>query len=242
MSDPLKFDPPDQMIATRPIAKSIRPTSHSPHTLRMRSDDPIFPIAIEQIGLAVTTLIGWTGVHLSEHIPSKWRLRKASTRLKALETLVRWLILFMALQLDLEPPKPRPAPTKSASVPEPETTDGVELVEFPRARSVSLSLVPQLMDFSERPDLSHLPRNTTPAHIAARRFSRRIIALQKVLDAPEAHAKRLARHLSKLRKSGEPKPLLMPTSTPTGLSPEIGLLHGGLAHQLREALKAWDSS
>ncbi|MEO1405877.1 MAG: hypothetical protein AAFV54_05225, partial [Pseudomonadota bacterium] len=193
----------------------------------MRSDDPVFPIAIEQIGLAVTSLIGWTGVHIAEYVPSKWRLGKASTRLKVLETLVRRLILFMALQLDLEPVKSRPAPAKSTNASEPETSDGVELVEFPRARSASLSLVPQLMDFSERPDLSHLSRNTTPTYIAAKRFSRRIIALQRILDAPEAHAKRLARHLSKLRKFGEPKPLLIPTAVPTGLSPEIGLLHGG---------------
>ncbi|MEO1406037.1 MAG: hypothetical protein AAFV54_06050 [Pseudomonadota bacterium] len=208
----------------------------------MRSDDPIFTIAIEQIGLAVTSLIGWTGVHIAEHIPSKWRLRKAGTRLKALETLVRRLILFMALRLDLEPATVRSAPTKLDNASEPETPDGVELVAFPQGRSVSLSLVPQLIDFSERPELSHLPRNTMPIHIAAKRFSRRIIALQKVLDAPEAHAKRLAEHLYKLRKSGEPKPLLIPVTVPAGLSPEIGLLYGGLAHQLRDALKAWDSS
>ncbi|MEM7662330.1 MAG: hypothetical protein AAF292_08760 [Pseudomonadota bacterium] len=208
----------------------------------MRSDDPIFPIAIDQIGLAVTSLIGWTGVHIAEYIPSKWKLRKAGTRLKALETLVRRLILFMALQLDLEPAKPRPASSKPQDTTTPDIIDGVELVEFPRARSASLSLVPQLVDFSERPDLSHLPRNTTPTHIAAKRFCCRIIALQKVLDAPDAHAKRLARHLSKLSKSGEPKPLLIPAAVPTGLPPEIGLLHGGLAHQLRDALKVWDSS
>ncbi|MEM7663153.1 MAG: hypothetical protein AAF292_12975 [Pseudomonadota bacterium] len=192
--------------------------------------------------MAVTNLIGWTGVHIAEYVPSKWRLRKAGTRLKALETLVRRLILFMALQLDLEPPKPRPAPTKSANASEPENSEGVELVAFPQARSVSLSLVPQLIDFSERPDLSDLPKNTTPIHIAAKRFSRRILALQRVLDAPDAHAKRLARHLSKFRTSGEPKPLLMPTAVPAGLSPEIGLLHGGLAYQLHQALKSWDSS
>ncbi|MEM7661619.1 MAG: hypothetical protein AAF292_05180 [Pseudomonadota bacterium] len=208
----------------------------------MRSGDPIFPIAIEQIGLAVTSLIGWTGVHIAEHIPSKWRLRKASTRLKALETLVRRLILFMALQLDLEPAKPRPASAKSEDTTTPDIIDGVELVEFPTARSASLSMVPQLMDFGERPDLSNLPRKTTPSYIAAKRFSRRIIALKRVLDAPEAHAKRLARHLTKLRKSGEPKPLMTPAAVPAGLSPEIGLLHGGLAHQLRDALKSWDSS
>ncbi|MEM7661930.1 MAG: hypothetical protein AAF292_06750 [Pseudomonadota bacterium] len=207
----------------------------------MHSDDPIFPIAIEQIGLAVVSLIGWTGVHIAEHLPSKWKLRKARTRLKALETLIRRLIMLMALKLDLEPAKPHAASSKSEDTTTPDIIDGVETVEFPRARSASLSLVPKLIDFSERPDLSHLPRNTTPTHVAARRFSRRIIALQKVLDAPEVHAKRLARHLSKLRKSGEPKPLLMPAAMPAGLSPEIGLLHGGLAHQLRDALKGWAS-
>ncbi|MEM9844883.1 MAG: hypothetical protein AAF965_08800, partial [Pseudomonadota bacterium] len=78
--------------------------------------------------------------------------------------------------------------------------------------------------------------------IMARRFSRRIVALQKVLDAPEAHAKRLARSLHRIRKAGEPKPFLVASSFPNGFKPELSLLHVGLTERLRAQLDLWDSS
>ncbi|MEO1405714.1 MAG: hypothetical protein AAFV54_04395 [Pseudomonadota bacterium] len=211
----------------------------------MRSEDPLFPMAIEQVGLAVLSLIGWTGVHIAEHIPSKWKLRKASMRLRALETLVQRLIVLMALKLDLKPVRPRSTPSKSDDAPANKTfeiTDGVEIVDFPKAYQRGLTLLPPLVDFGEGTDLSDLPRNTTPTYIKVRRFTRRIVALQKVLDAPEAHAKRLARSLSRCRKSGELKPIIVPSKLPSGLPPEIGLLHGGLTFQLGEALKNLDTS
>ncbi|MEO1476148.1 MAG: hypothetical protein AAFS13_07175 [Pseudomonadota bacterium] len=208
----------------------------------MRVSDDILPMAITQIGLAVTALIGWTGVHLSEHVPSKWKLRKASTRLKALETLVRRLIMLLALDVAWEPKTPRAIQTKPDREDAAETINGVEIAQFPKARQRGLSLMPRIIDISKRPDFSHLPRGATPIHMSTKRFARRIIALQKVLDAPEAHAKRLARHLSKLRKPKEPAPVLIPLAIPNGLAPEIGLLSGGLAMRLSAAFKAWDSS
>ncbi|MEM6901359.1 MAG: hypothetical protein AAF583_16520, partial [Pseudomonadota bacterium] len=123
-----------------------------------------------------------------------------------------------------------------------QTPDGIEEITFPRLRQPSLSLLPPVMDFSEGVDLSQLPRRTTPVHIMARRFSRRIVALQKVLDAPEVHAKRLARSLHRIRKAGEPKPFLVASSFPNGFRPELSLLHVGLTERLRAQLKAWDSS
>ncbi|MEO1475468.1 MAG: hypothetical protein AAFS13_03725 [Pseudomonadota bacterium] len=208
----------------------------------MRVSDDILPMAITQIGFAVTALIGWTGVHLPEHLPSKWKLGKASTRLKALETLVRRLIMLLALEVEWKPKAPRAGQTKPDREDAPETIDGVETVQFPRVCQRGLSLMPRIIDISERPDLSHLPRVATPLHISTKRFTRRIVALQEVLEAPEAHAKRLARHLSKLRKSKEPAPVLIPLAIPNGLAPEIGLLSGGLAMRLGDALKNWDSS
>ncbi|MEM7660938.1 MAG: hypothetical protein AAF292_01710 [Pseudomonadota bacterium] len=211
----------------------------------MRSDTPLLVIATEQIGLAVVALMGWTEVHISERIPTKWKLRKASTRLRALETLVRRLIMLMALQLDLDQAEARLTPTKTENNPTsdaPEIINGVELVDFPTVRQRNLSLLPQLINFSEGVDLSDYPRPSTPTHIMARRFSRRIIALQKVLDAPEAYAKRLARTISKFRKAGEPAPLLMSAPLPSGLSPEIGLLYGGVTMELQDCLHKWDTS
>ncbi|MEM7006003.1 MAG: hypothetical protein AAF498_08975 [Pseudomonadota bacterium] len=212
----------------------------------MRTDDPLVPLAIEQIGLVVFSLIGWTGIHLSLRRPVKWKLRRASTKLKVLEGLVRKLIMVLALELDLAPVKPRPrpsvapadAPCEDAS----QTPDGIEIIEFPRLRQPSLSLLPPVMDFGEGVDLSQLPRRTTPVHIMARRFSRRIVALQKVLDAPDVHAKRLARSLHSIRKAGEPKPFLVASSFPNGFRPELSLLNVGLTERQRAQLHLWDSS
>lgn len=129
-------------------------------------------MAIEQVGLAVLGLIGWTGVHIAEHMPSKWKLRKASMRLRALETMVQRLVMLMALKLDLKPVRPRSTNSKPDHAPAdkgPEIIDGVEIVDFPKAYQRGLTLLPPPMDFSEGKDLSHLPQNTTPTHIKARR-------------------------------------------------------------------------
>ena len=97
------------------------------------------------------------------------------------------------------------------------------------------------MDFSGGVDLAQLPRRTPPVRIMARCFSRRIVALQKVLDAPEVHAKRLARSLQRIRKAGEQKPFLVASSFPNGFRPELSLLHVGLTERLGAQLKAWAS-
>ncbi|MEM8635166.1 MAG: hypothetical protein AAGF33_09345 [Pseudomonadota bacterium] len=211
----------------------------------MRTDDPLLPMAIEQIGLVVFSLIGWTGIHLSLRRPVKWKLRRAGRKLKVLEGLVRKLIMVMALDLDLAPVKPRPrqsaAPADEPCEDAAQTPNGIEIIEFPRVRCPSLSLLPPPMNFSEGVDLSQLPRSTTPVHIMARRFSRRIVALQRVLDAPEVHAKRLARSLHRIRRAGEPKPFLVASSFPNGFRPELSLLHVGLTERLRAQLHLWAS-
>ncbi|MEM6900125.1 MAG: hypothetical protein AAF583_10175 [Pseudomonadota bacterium] len=211
----------------------------------MRTDDPLLPLTIEQIGLVVFSLIGGTGIHRYRRRPVKWKLRRAGTKLKVLEGLVRKLIMVLALDLDLAPVKPRPrpslAPADASCEDASQPSDSIEIITFPRLRQPSLSLLPPPMDFGEGIDFSQLPRATTPVHIMARRFSRRIVALQKVLDAPEVHAKRLARSLHRIRKAGEPKPFLVASSFPNGFRPELSLLHVGLTERLRAQLHLWAS-
>ncbi|MEO0883044.1 MAG: hypothetical protein AAFY34_09945, partial [Pseudomonadota bacterium] len=127
----------------------------------MRTDDALFPLAIEQIGLAVIGLIGWTGIHIAERPPAKWRLRRAGTKLKALENLVRRLIMLIALKLDVAPSEKRNALKVQEQDSDPqasETYENIEQAVFPQTRRVSLSLLPPLMDFSERPDFSGFQR------------------------------------------------------------------------------------
>ncbi|MEM9670095.1 MAG: hypothetical protein AAF950_14330, partial [Pseudomonadota bacterium] len=68
------------------------------------------------------------------------------------------------------------------------------------------------------------------------------IAIRKVIDAPEAHAKRLAHRLRIMRVAREPAPILLPQIVPRGMSTELTVIHGALKVELRTALKAWDSS
>lgn len=163
----------------------------------------------------------------------------------------------MALKLEVEERAPRRQPQQAdnnsidiapeiASESESDVlidaADTMEEITFPKPRQRSFLLLPAVMDFSERPDFSSFPRRRTAVEIIATRFTRRIVALQRVLEAPETHAERLARALHKIRKSGELKPVVAPASVPSGLPPEIGILHGEISFELRQALKRWDSS
>ena len=200
----------------------------------------ILQMAVRQVDLAVTALIGWTNIHLGDVRVSAWRVRKAGAKLKALETLARRLILLMALEVDPPPPTKR-ADNETAEPREDEPADdSIEITEFPRARSATLALLPRVVSYDLTTDFSAFGSGS--GRVSIKRFRNRIVALQKVIDAPEVHARRLARSLDKIRRAGEPKPLLEPSAVPSGLPAEIGLLHGGLAMELREALEGWDSS
>ncbi|MEM9669725.1 MAG: hypothetical protein AAF950_12445, partial [Pseudomonadota bacterium] len=147
---------------------------------------------------------------------------------------------------DLEPRTDSP-PTGKAAAQEPDNTpiqtpDDIEIAHFPRVRLPHLALTPSYGDGRPAPDFSELSRRVTPTHILARRFARRIIAIRKVIDAPEAHAKRLAHRLRIMRVAREPAPILLPQIVPRGMSTELSVIHGALKVELRTALKAWDSS
>ncbi|MEM9669843.1 MAG: hypothetical protein AAF950_13035, partial [Pseudomonadota bacterium] len=85
----------------------------------MSNTPSLSTIAISEIDKAVTGLIGWTSIHLSIERVTRTRLRRASAQLRALETLLRRLIMYLALQIDLEPRTDSP-PTGKAGAPEPE--------------------------------------------------------------------------------------------------------------------------
>ncbi|MEM9573215.1 MAG: hypothetical protein AAF996_17235, partial [Pseudomonadota bacterium] len=203
-------------------------------------------LAISEVDKAVTGLIGWTNIHLSIKRVTKTRLRRASAQLRALETLLRRLIMYLALQMELEPRTDSP-PTGKAGASETDNTpiqtpEGIEIAHFPRVRTPHLSLTPGYEDGRAAPDFSELSHRVTPTRILAKRFAQRIIAIRKVIDAPEAHAKRLAHRLRTMRAAREPAPILLPQIVPRGMSTEVAVIHGALKVELRAALKKWDTS
>ncbi|MEM9669593.1 MAG: hypothetical protein AAF950_11770 [Pseudomonadota bacterium] len=212
----------------------------------MSEDLSLSTLAITEIDKAVTGLIGWTNVHLSIERVSKTRLRRARAQLRALEMLLRRLIMYLALQIELEPrdvtsTTSTPKSTQPANAPS-QMPEGIEIAHFPRVRTPYLALTPRYRDARPAPDFCGLSRRITYTHILAKRFARQIIAVRKVIDAPETHAKRLAHRLRSMRRAGETAPILLLRTAPRGMSRDLSLIHGALKVQLRTALKAWDSS
>ena len=70
----------------------------------------------------------------------------------------------------------------------------------------------------------------------------RILALQKILKAPEAAAKRLARTLQRMKAKGEPKPMVGSAAGAFRLSAELGAVSTALPEFIRAALESWESS
>ena len=70
----------------------------------------------------------------------------------------------------------------------------------------------------------------------------RLAALQELLAAPEAHAKRLARTLERQRKAGEAAPIALPMPRTHRMPPELGAIATALPELLRDAFKSWETS
>ncbi|MEO0881725.1 MAG: hypothetical protein AAFY34_03235 [Pseudomonadota bacterium] len=198
--------------------------------------------ALKELDISVVGILGWTGIHIDPYTPSRYLIRKASRHLKALENLVRRVILFMALQVDLEADIPAQS-TSQRKEPKPiDLADGVELAEFPRAWTRRLKLMPPVLDGSDIPDFSGSTRKETPHFILAGRFSRRVMALHKVLKSREAYAKRLARSLKASRKRRDAAPPIARLALPDSMRSPLQDLNKTLAVELRSALTVWDSS
>jgi hypothetical protein len=168
---------------------------------------------LEQAGLAVMNASTLASLHLEPKLIARSLAQRVSGRLRLLETIVRRLILVMALSLF-------PAPTLSRqaiTAPEPDLPDGVELAIFPRVHVRRLALLPARQDIEGpggSPDLS----GTSYGPVSPRKPMASIAALRRVIAAPEAPPLRLARTLKRLQKSGEPKPVVgaaTPASRPS---------------------------
>ncbi|MEM7663036.1 MAG: hypothetical protein AAF292_12390 [Pseudomonadota bacterium] len=133
--------------------------------------------ALTELDISVVGIVGWTGIHIDQYAPSRSLIRRATKRLKALEDLLRRVILFMALQIEGEPEAANVSPPPRRA-PEPlDLAEGVVLAEFPTAWSRRLVMLPPVLDCSDMPDFSQFARKEMPHTLVAGRFSRRIEAL-----------------------------------------------------------------
>ena len=201
----------------------------------MDAQTDILKRGLEHAALAVMDASALANLHLGPKRIGRGLAQRVSGRLRILETIVRRLILLMALGLQLAPTPPRPAPAN------PDLPEGVELAIFPRLSPRRLKLLPARQAFEGPggfPDIS----GTSYGPVSPHKLMARIAALRRVIAAPEAHASRLARTLNRLQKNGEPKPMVGAATPAFRLSPELGALAAMLPAQISAGLETWESS
>lgn len=164
---------------------------------------------------------------------------RARAQLKILETIVRRLLWLIALGLTLAPVRPR-----AATGPAP-LAQGVEDVtqSFPSVPTCRISLAGRAMDMQLHEGSVLFPctvRASGP--VPAAPIFARIIALHGLLSVPQAHAKRLARSLERLRRKGEARPVCMPDTGAFRLRAELGLVATALPGLINARLETWESS
>ena len=202
----------------------------------MDAQTDILERGLEQAGLAVLDASALANLHLGPKQIGRRVAQRISGRLKLLETLVRRLILVLALNLSLAPTAP-PA-SRAAPKPEPDLPDGVELAIFPRLYPKRLNLLPARQSFEAEGGFpASSSRATGP--VSPHRLMVRIAALQRVIADPDGHALRLARHLRRLQERGEPRPVIGPAPRAFRLSPELGAIATLLPVQIQAALETW---
>ncbi|KCZ47433.1 hypothetical protein HY3_04475 [Hyphomonas pacifica] len=196
---------------------------------------------LEQARRAVVDVVGRDNLQLNPKTMPRSRRARANGRLKQIETIVRRLILLMAFALKLGP---LAASAPRAPQAEPDLPEGTQLAIFPRVPVKRFTLMPP----ARRVILSDQARDTFGAvlglsgPVSTQPLIDRILALQKILKAPEAAAKRLARTLQRMQAKGEARPMVGPAAGAFRLSPELGAVATALPGFIRAGLESWESS
>ena len=186
-------------------------------------------IAQAQRALANVAVI--TNAHLNPSTLKRTLAQRARAELARLEIIIRRLLVLMALGLVLPPVSIR------ASSGHHSDTERVETKASSRPTGLSPRIMGPDMD---RDGLATAARSCGPVQAAP--ILARLAALQELLAAPEAHAKRLARTLERQRKAGEPAPMALPMTRTHRMPTELGAIATALPELLRAAFKSWESS
>ncbi|MEO1965194.1 hypothetical protein [Hyphomonas sp.] len=179
--------------------------------------------------------LGEANLHLRPETITRTLHARVLAKLKVIETLLRRLILLLAMTLELAPVRPRAA-RLAAPLP-----DGVEDV----TASFRAHLPPQYR-MVLMPSLSGTPANISGVKtirqsgpVLAMPLVRRAAGLLKVLKQPDAAARRMARLIERMKKRGEARPYCLPLAGRHRLRPELALLAGAIRLKVNAELAAW---
>ena len=179
--------------------------------------------------------LGDANLHLQPETITRTLHARVRAKLKVIETLLRRLILLLAMTLDLAPVRPRAA---RLAAPPPE---GVEDV----TASFRAHLPPQyrmaLMPPPSRApgEISALATARRTGPVLAMPLLRRAAGLLKVIKKPDAAARRMARLIERMKTRGDVRPYCLPIAGRHRLRPDLALLAGAIRLQVNSALADW---
>tara|TARA_R110002050_G_scaffold179856_1_gene313404 strand:- start:184 stop:816 length:633 start_codon:yes stop_codon:yes gene_type:complete len=202
----------------------------------MNATDDFIAHGLEQARYALLNVRNLTDMVRAPLTLRRGTAQRARARLKLLEVIVRRLVLLLALSLRLAPVRPR-APGPATPLPH-----GVEDVThtYPAlAAPRRLRLAGRAVDPCSASPFGLFPCAFRTGPVPAAPVFARIIALHRVLVAPEAHARRLARTLDRLKRKGEPRPSCLPVTGAYRLRPELGLVASALPGLVNAGLESW---
>lgn len=170
--------------------------------------------------------------------------RRFRSTLRQLETLLRRLIVLIAAGLDLAPEPPRAPHQTDPVIPAKAGISGRESgqLDSPRPearRGYRFILTPEAgFDPAIRLALLARPKlypNCTGIGPLLDRFQ----TLMRHLDRPERLARRMARHLARMRAAGAMRPICPPPQHTHRLGHELGVIADYLPFAIRDALAGW---
>jgi hypothetical protein len=180
---------------------------------------------------------------ITRHAPvTRAAARRFMSKLRQLETLLRRLLVLMAaeLELDIQPLTPAKAGVSSNQT----APSNITHAHPERSRRTSththFPLIRILRPYTgeDAARLSALPRRA-PRPVDETLLVHRYCTLLKHLQHPERLARRMARHLARLRAAGEIRPTCAPQPGLHRLSPELGALAASLPTMIAVALSDW---
>ena len=179
---------------------------------------------------------------ITRHAPvTRAAARRFMSRLRQLETLLRRLLVLLAAELDLgvKPLIPAEAGISSnQTAPSEITRTDPERARSTRTPGFPLLRILRPYTAEDAARLSALPRRP-PRPVDETLLVHRYCTLLKHLQHPERLARRMARHLARLRTAGEIRPTCEPQPGLHRLSAELGALAACLPAMIAAALSDW---
>ena len=196
---------------------------------------------LEAVRGALQAAADRAGLTLRHYEITRAAARRFRAQVRLLETLLRRLLVLMAASLDAVPARTASAtsPLTPAKAGASGRTDdrSAQPPKTPRYRGFAL-LPPATYDAARFALLRARPRATpTPPEIGP--LLDRYRTLIGHLAHPDRLARRMARHLARLKRAGEPRPVCLPMDGLHRLSPALGLIAAALPAEVSAALATW---